>query len=302
MAHDIAGDPMGGVRWTHRTTGKTAAELATTGTRVCARTVARLLKHMGFALRVNHKTVCRRHPHRNAQFAHVSVLRSRGQAEQVPLISIDTKKKELIGDFKQAGVKWDREPERVNDHDFRSDAKALAAPYGIYDLNANRGTVFVSTSHDTSDFVVDCLATWWHTEGCRRYPGATELNILADSGGSNGCARRAFKHGLQYGLSDRYGIRVNVCHYPSGASKWNPIEHRLFSEISKNWAAKPLDSLQTMLNTIRSTTTRTGLAVRAHLVNKLYPTGVKITDKQMRTLNIEHASDLPRWNYTISPH
>lgn len=212
---------------------------------------------MGFALRVNYKTVGRRHPDRDAQFAHVHVLRSRGQAEQVPLISIDTKKKELIGDFKQAGVKWDRRPEHVNDHDFRTDAKALAAPYGIYDLNANRGTVFVGTLHDTSDFVVDCLESWWRTEGWQRYPGA---------------------------------------------SKWNPIEHRLFSEISKNWAAKPLDSLETVLNTIRSTTTRAGLAVCAHLVDTVYPTGVNIFNKQMRTLNIVHATDLPRWNYTIRPH
>lgn len=302
MAHDIAGDPMGGVRWTHRTTGKIAAELAASGIAVCARTVARLLKQTGFALRVNHKTVGRRHPDRDAQFAHVSVLRSRAQTESVPLISIDTKKKELIGAFKQAGVKWDREPEHVNDHDFRSDATALAVPYGIYDLNANRGTVFVGTSHDTADFVVDCLETWWHDEGRPRYPATAELNILADSGGSNGCARRAFKHGLQYHLCDRYSIRVNVCHYPSGASKWNPIEHRLFSEISKNWAAKPLDSVETMLNYLRSTTTRAGLKVRAHLVDKFYPTGVKISDKQMRSLNMTHTTDLPRWNYTIRPH
>ena len=286
MAHEIAGDPMGGLRWTHRTTHRIAAELASLGIHVCARTVARLLREIGFALRVNHKKLCRQHPGREAQFTRINALRARCQAEHLPIISVDSKKMELIGPFKNPGVKWDREPEHVKDHDFRSEADALATPYGIYDLNANCGTVFVGTSYDTPGFAVDCIEKWWRTEGRKRYPGVTELHILADTGGSNGCTCRAFKHGLQHRLCSRHGITVNVCHYPTGTSKWNPIEHRLFSEISKNWAARPLDTIDTMLRYIRTTTTQTGLAVRAHLVRKPDVKGVKIPDHEMKALSI----------------
>lgn len=218
-----------------------------------------------------------------------------------PIISVDSKKKELIGPFKNPGVKWDREAERVKDHDFRSEADALATPYGIYDLNANCGTVFVGTSHHTPGFAVDCIEKWRRTEGRKRYPGATELHILADTGGSNGCTCRAFKHGLQHRLCSRHGITVNVCHYPTGTSRWNPIEHRLFSEISKNWAARPLDTIDTMLRYIRTTTTQTGLTVRAHLVRKQYAKGVKVPDLEMKALNIISDRELPRWNYRIEP-
>jgi hypothetical protein len=299
MVHEIAGDPMGELRWTHRTTAKIAAELATLDIQVCARTVARLLECMNFSLRVNHKKLCTRHPDREAQFSRINALRKRCAAEQTPIISVDTKKKELIGAFKNPGVKWDREPVSVKDHDFRSEATALATPYGIYDLNARRGTVFVSTSHDTPAFAVDCIETWWRTEGRKRYPQASELNILADTGGSNGCTCRAFKYGLQQQLCSRHDITVNVCHYPTGTSKWNPVEHRLFSEISKNWAARPLDTIETMLKYIRTTTTQTGLKVRAHRIRKLYPKGVKISDQQMATLNLSTPTELSRWNYTI---
>lgn len=187
------------------------------------------------------------------------------------------------------------------DHDFRSEAEALATPYGIYDLNANRGTVFVGTSYDTAAFAADCIVKWWRYEGRKRYPQATELNILADTGGSNGYNCRAFKYGLQHRLCNRYQLTVHICHYPTGASKWNPIEHRLFCEISKNWAARPLDSIDTMLNYIRSTTTKGGLRVRAHRVKHHYPNGVNLSDEEIDTVNLSSPDELPRCNYSITP-
>lgn len=302
MAHDTAGDPMGGLKWTQRTTVKIAEELGSLGIAVCARTVARLLKQMGFSLRVNHKkrAGCS-HPDRDAQFERITALRAHAVAEGMPLISVDTKKKEIIGAFRNPGVKWDREPVCVNDHDFRSEADGLAVPYGVYDVQTNRGTLFVSTSFDTPDFAVDCIEQWWRIEGRKRFPGASCLGILADGGGSNGSSSRAWKFGLQHRLCNRHGLTVCVAHYPTGASKWNPIEHRLFSELSKNWAGRPLDSLETILKYARTTTTRTGLQVRAHLVRRQYPKGRKITDAQMKALAIVKDERLPKWNYTISP-
>ncbi len=302
MKHETAGDPMTGLKWTRRTTAKIAAELHELGIIVSDRTVAALLKTMGFSLRVNHKKLSSTaHPQRDAQFARIAELRERCASENTPVISVDTKKKELVGMFKNPGAKWDREPVLVNDHDFRSDAQALAVPYGIYDLQANTGTVFIGTSYDTPGFAVDCVEKWWRIEGCKRYPRVKHLTILADSGGSNGCACRAWKFGLQHQLCERHRLTVTVAHYPPGASKWNPIEHRLFSELSKNWAARPLDSLETILKYARTTATTTGLSVRAHLVRKRYHKGVKISDKQMRQLTITTDHALPRWNYIIQP-
>ena len=303
MAHETAGDPISGLKWTRRTTERIATELRALGIEICARTVARLLKQMDFSLRVNHKQRCcgTPHPNRDAQFERISALRQRCATQGSPIISIDTKKKELVGAFKNPGAKWDREPVRVNDHDFRSDADARAVPYGIYDVQANLGTVFVSTSHDTPGFAVDCVETWWRTEGYQRYAEARHLTILADGGGSNGCVCRAWKYGLQHQLCNRHGLTVTVAHYPTGASKWNPIEHRLFSEISKHWAGQPLDNLETILNYIRTTTTATGLRVRAEQLCKVYPKGIKITDAQMKQLKVTKDKDLPRWNYTIQP-
>ena len=302
MKHETAGDPMTGLKWTRRTTGKIAAELRSLGIEVSDRTVAKLLKDMGFSLRVNHKKLPGvDHPDRDAQFARIAELRERCAAENEPAISIDTKKKELVGEFKNPGAKWDREPELVNDHDFRSDALGIAVPYGIYDLHANRGTLFVGTSYDTPAFAVDCVEKWWRTEGRKRYPGAKKIAILADGGGSNGSACRAWKHGLQHRLCNRHRISVTVAHFPPGASKWNPIEHRLFSELSKNWAGRPLDSFDTIVNYARTTSTTTGLRVRAHLVRKPYRRGVKITKAQMRDISITTDEALPKWNYTIRP-
>jgi hypothetical protein len=300
MEHESAGDPISGLKWTQRTTAKIAAELHSLGIEVSPRTVARLLKKMGFSLRVNHKKLSgAAHPQRDAQFARIAELRERCAAEHIPVISVDTKKKELVGVFKNSGAKWDRAPVLVNDHDFRSDAEAIAVPYGIYDLHANTGTVFLGTSYDTPAFAVDCVEKWWRTEGRARYPNAKRLAILADSGGSNGCRCRVWKYALYHQLCDRHGLSVTVAHYPTGASKWNPIEHRLFSEISKNWAGRPLENHLTILNYLRTTATTTGLRVRAHLVRRHYKKGVKITDAQLRELKITADDDLPRWNYTI---
>ena len=302
MRIETAGDPMTGLRWTRRTTEKIAAELNALGIEVCPRTVARLLDKMGYSLRVNHKLVARCSPKdRDAQFAHIAELRESCAAAGIPVISVDTKKKELVGNFKNGGRAWSRKPVAVNDHDFRSEASGMATPYGVYDIQTNRGTVFVGTTYDTPKFAVDCIEKWWRTEGRHRFPDADQLTILADGGGSNGPRCRAWRYGIQCELADRHGLTVTAAHYPPGASKWNPIEHRLFSEISKNWAAKPLDSLETILNYLRTTTTSTGLRVRAHLVRRKYLKGVRISDAEMETLAIKEHELLPAWNYTLSP-
>jgi hypothetical protein len=304
LNHETAGDPMTGLKWTRKTTAKISAELQGLGIIVSPRTVARLLKEMGYSLRVNHKNLaraCKTPPEvRNAQFEHVAELREEFAARMLPVISVDSKKKELIGRFKNPGVAWNKAPVQVRDHDFLSEADGKAIPYGIYDVQANLGTLFVGTSRDTAEFAVDAIERWWLTEGRYRYPGAKELAVLADGGGSNGSANRAWKHGLYRQLVERHGLTITVAHYPPGASKWNPIEHRLFSEISKNWAGRPLDSFETMLNYIRTTSTKTGLRVKAHLVDRNYPKGVKITDSQMRALPITRHPSLPKWNYTLT--
>ena len=256
---------------------------------------------MGYSLRVNHKKLAgASHPNRDRQFRHITDLRERCAADSSPLISVDTKKK-LVGTFRNPGAKWDRSPELVNDHDFRSDADGLAVPYGIYDPRANAGTVFVGRTADTPAFAVDCIEKWWRTEGRKRYPEAKTLQILADGGGSNSCTARAWKFNLQHRLCNRHGLPVRVGHYPPATSKWNPIEHRLFCEISKNWAGRPLDSFETILKYLRATRTSTGLRVRAHLVRKTYETGAKVTDAQMRELRITPNGVMPKWNYTIEP-
>ena len=302
MKHETVGDPITGLKWTRRTTAKIAAELSALGIKVSDRTVAKLLKKMRFSLRVNHKKLSGASPEeRDAQFAHIAELRESFATQGLPVISVDTKKRELVGPFKNAGVAWSRQPVLVNDHDFRSDATGVAIPYGIYDLQANRGTVFLGTTHDSPDFAVDSTEKWWRTEGQRRYRDVEQLAILADGGGSNGATKRAWKYGLQTRLCNRHRLSVTVAHYPTGASKWNPIEHRLFSEVSKNWAGRPLASYETILNYLRTTTTTTGLQVRAHLVRRSYKKGVAITDDQMQQLDMTEDDGLPKWNYTLRP-
>ena len=218
-----------------------------------------------------------------------------------PAISVDTKKRELIGQFKNPGRTWELEPVGVNDHDFRSDAVGVGIPYGVYDQRANHGCVFIGTSYDTPAFAVESIATWWRIEGRGRYPNANELLITADGGGSNSARARAWKDELQKQLADDHGLTVTVSHYPPGASKWNPIEHRFFCEISKNWAGKPLDSYETAIKYIRQTKTDTGLTACAHLVSKKYEKGVKISDARMKELRLERHATLPQWNYTVRP-
>lgn len=302
MKHETAGDPMTGLKWTRRTTDKIATELQGVGIEVSAKTVSRLLKRMGYSLRVNHKKLSTGSgPDRDEQFAYIAKIREHLSQDGAPIVSVDTKKKELIGPFKNAGATWERAPRWVNDHDFRSTAHGIAIPYGVYDLQANRGALFIGTSHDTPQFAVDNLAKWWVYDGRRRYPKATRLLVLADSGGSNSPRARAWKYFLQHRFCDRYRIPVTVCHYPTGASKWNPIEHRLFSELSKNWAGRPLDSYETILNYARSTTTATGLQLKAYLIRTPYTNGVKITSQQMKQLHIQPHDTQPTRNYTVCP-
>jgi len=302
MQHDTAGDPITGVKWSRRTTRQIAAQLATLGIAVSKNTVGRLLQDMDFKLRVNRKQISSSNsPLRNQQFLHIGEQRQRFARQGLPIRSVDSKKKELIGAFKNPGVKWDRQPHPVNDHDFRSEADALATPRGIYDTQANRGAVFVGITHDTPTFAVDTIVQWWLAEGQRRYPEAHEILILADGGGSNGSRSRAWKKALQDRVCNPFGLTVTVSHYPPGTSKWNPIEHRLFSEISKHWAGQPLLDLETMLNFIRTTKTQSGLTVTAYLIPGNYPTGIKISDQEMRQLNLVKHETLGCWNYRLHP-
>lgn len=302
MEYETAGDPMTGLKWSRKTLRKIAAELGSSGIQVSANTMGRLLREMDYSLRVNRKAIAATSaPDRDEQMRHIADLRQRFTRAGHPVVSVDTKKKELVGRFKNAGLTWSQSPLLVNDHDFRSTAVGMAIPYGIYDPAANRGSVFVGMSHDTPEFAVESISRWWWTEGRRRYPTARKLLILADGGGSNGPTCRLWKERVQVQLCDRYGISVTVSHYPTGASKWNAVEHRLFSEISKNWAGRPLDSYDTILHYIRRTTTAQGLTVRACLIRRKYHIGTKVTDVQMKQLRLAQHPTLPRWNYTLKP-
>ena len=301
---ETAGDPMSEQKWVRSSLRHLSKRLEHLGHLASPPTVGRLLRKLGYSLRVNVKKqeANGAHPERQQQFEVLESQKGIFQMAGWPIISVDTKKKELIGNFKNAGQAWCQEAEAVNVHDFPHDALVRAVPYGIYEVNGNRGSVYVGSSADTPEFAVAAIARWWEEEGRRRFPQAKKLLILADAGGSNGCRPRSFKQHLQEQVSDRYGLTVTVCHYPTGCSKWNPIEHRLFSQISLNWAGKPLRSLDTMLNAMRGTVTSTGLRVRAALLDGTYAKGQKVSDAQMQQLNIEHDSVCSQWNYTIRPH
>ena len=280
-----------------------AAALSDFGITVSATTVARLLHTMGYSLRVNRKQLgTTTSPDRNTQFLYIAELRDRFQRQGLPIISVDAKKRELVGNFKNAGARWDLAPRLVNDHDFRSDAKGVAIPHGIYDLVANHGWVTVGVSHETPAFAARAITRWWAHDGRVRYPHARRVLLLGDTGGSNGYRCRAWKTELQMQLVDSFGLTVTVAHYPTGASKWNPIEHRLFSEISKNWAGEPLDSYQKILRFLRSTRTASGLRVTAHLDRRHYATGVEPTPEQLQAVRLEPGDVLPKWNYSLSPN
>lgn len=294
--------PDGSTVFVRRSLAAIADDLVEQGYAVCPTTTARLLRALGYSPKVNVQRFCGPpHPQRDEQFAYLSKQQASFWLMGDPIISVDAKKKELIGNFANAGPRWCTDADEVLCHDFPDQALCRATPYGIYDVRLNRGHVCVATSADTSAFAVDAIRGWWTRAGHRQYPHARDLLILADSGGSNGCRRRLWKHALQVELADRYGLSITVCHYPRGASKWNPIEHRLFGPISGNWAGVPLRSLDVLLSCLRGTRTTTGLRVRAWLNPHTYSHGVKVSDQQMQRLRLNYHSICPQWNYTIEP-
>jgi hypothetical protein len=293
---------MSDAKYLRRSLQALSGELAARGHAASPNTVAALLRDLDYRLYVNVKRSSGPyHPDRDAQFTFIEGLTAAFRADGQPVLSVDTKKKELIGNFANAGATWRQEADEVNAHDFLTDALCRAAPYGLYDLLANKGHVVVGTSADTPQFAAEAVARWWSRIGCHRYRGAGELLVLADGGGSNGYRPRLWKKGLQELVADRYGLMVTVCHYPTGASKWNPVEHRLFGPISSNWAGVPLRSPEVMLGYIRGTTTATGLEVTAEWWERRYARGAKVSDAEMGELDIEHHDICPRWNYTIRP-
>jgi hypothetical protein len=299
---ETAGSPMNDQKWIRSSLRNLSQKLAQVGHSASPHTVGRLLKAAGYSLKVNVKRLAgSQHPDRNTQFEYLEAQKQLFVRMGWPVISIDGKKKELIGDYKNAGQTWCRQAEAVQDHDFEFEALGKAIPYGIYDLNHNRGYVYVGTSRATAQFVVDMLARWWQEVGRLAFPGAPCLLILCDGGGANGWRSRQWKVQLQDQIADRLGLTVLVCHYPTGASKWNPIEHRLFGPISLNWAGKPLRSFETLLAYVRGTTTQTGLQVEAELVDQLYQRGTPVADAIMSTLQLLHHPVCPHWNYTIQP-
>jgi len=308
MKYETAGDPMRGCKWSRKSTRKIACQLRRMSIKVSARTVAKLLKAMGYSLRVNLKTIesgsrkPRDPQERDRQFRYIKQQIEAFIKRQLPIISVDTKSRELIGRFYRKGRAWSNGPISAYDHDYRSDAKGVAYGYGIYDYCRNKGFVKVGTSHDTSAFAVRSIHSWWHLIGHRWFPKADEILILADCGGSNGYRSRLWKHQLQVAFCNKTGLKARICHYPPGASKWNPIEHRLFSFISSNWEGHPLDSYETMLKFIRTTRTDTGLQVRAQLDTRKYETGVKVSDDQFSEINLKHYRVNSDWNYSIMPN
>ncbi len=297
------GDPMSEKKWVRASLRQLSRELGDAGHAASAPIVGRLLGKLGFGLRANLKSeeAGSNHPDRDTQFCYVAERKTAFVTVGEPVISVDTKKKDLIGNFENAGRAWGTQAEQVNVHDFPSDAEGRAVPYGIYDVAKNRGWVMVGQSADTPEFAVEAIISWWKEEGRESYSGSKRLLILADGGGSNGARSRVFKQQVQERMADRLGLEVTVCHYPRGCSKYNPIEHRLFSFISLNWAGKPLRSFEAMLGFIRATTTRAGLKVKAVLNEKVYAKGRRVSDAEMKTLNLERHEVCPDWNYTIHP-
>jgi hypothetical protein len=300
---ETAGDPMSERKWVRSSLDKLSGQLKERGHQASAPTVGRLLRKHDYALRVNvkKKEAGSQHPDRDAQFLHIEEQKQFFLAQGWPVMSVDTKKKELIGEFKQAGQSWSRQPIEVNTHDFLSEAVGRAVPYGIYDLRLNKGAVYVGASADTPEFAVRVIAQWYADYGRTDYPRAPQLLILADSGGSNGCRPHVWKEQLQSQVSDQLGLIVTVCHYPRGCSKWNPIEHRLFGQISSNWSGQPLKSFETMLGYLRGTTTKTGLKVTAQLLEGAFQVGKRVAKTVMKSLKLEHHTVCPQWNYTIHP-
>lgn len=300
------GDPTSALSWTTLSTQHLADELTAAGHRVGPDTVAKLLKENGFSLQANAKTIeGKQHPDRDKQFSYLNEAAAAHLAAGDPVISVDTKKKELVGDFKNGGAEWRPagDPARVRVHDFKDPALGKVNPYGVYDIAANTGWVSVGTDHDTAAFAVNTIRSWWNSTGRLAHPDARRLLITADGGGSNGYRTRAWKSELA-ALAAQTGLTITVCHLPPGTSKWNKIEHRLFSHITMNWRGRPLTSHDVIVNTIAATTTSTGLSVHAELDTTPYPTGVKIPDEQMQALEttgtLTRHDWHPEWNYTLN--
>ncbi|MDQ2761612.1 MAG: ISAzo13 family transposase [Actinomycetota bacterium] len=297
------GDPESPLRWTSKSAAKLAGGLRDMGHDVVDRTVLRLLKAEGYSLQANKKTrEGTQHPDRDAQFEHINQTVKDAIAASEPVISVDTKKRELIGDFKAVGREFEPKgrPVEVRGHDFRDDELGHAIPYGVYDLTADEGWVSVGITKDTAQFAVNTIISWWEHFGKQRYPDAGTLTITADSGGSNSPRTRLWRHEIQR-LADMTGLKIRVCHFPPGTSKWNKIEHRMFSFVSLNARGKPLESLEVIINLIAATTTNTALKIYAQLDDRTYQTGVEVTDAQLAAVNITKHTFHGDWNYTIAP-
>jgi transposase len=297
------GDPMSPLRWTTKSTRKLAEELTAQGHKVGADTVGDLLRHEGFSLQGNAKTIeGKQHPDRDAQFRYINEQVKAHQATADPVISVDTKKKELVGQFANAGQEWrpKGQPVATRTHDFPGDSAGKAVPYGVYDITGNTGWVSAGTDHDTAAFAVESIRRWWKAAGSSDYPAARRLLITADAGGSNGYRTRAWKAELA-ALAVETGLAITVCHFPPGTSKWNKVEHRLFSHITMNWRGRPLTSHEVIVQTIAATTTGTGLRVHAELDTSTYDTGIKISDRQMEALPLSRHDWHGDWNYTLRP-
>jgi len=297
------GDPESPLRWTCRSVRNLSDELKAQGYRVCHNVVAEVLRDLGYSLQANQKTVeGGTHPDRNAQFEHINEKVRAFQAKRQPVISVDTKKKELVGDFKNIGREWRRkgDPSKVRVHDFPIPGLGKAAPYGVYDVTENVGWVSVGVDHDTAAFAVESIRRWWNLMGRPTYPDATELLITADGGGSNGSRVRLWKAEIQK-LATEAGLSISISHLPPGTSKWNKIEHRLFSFISQNWRGKPLVSYEVIVSLIAATTTNEGLRVECGLDTNHYPKGIEVSEEEIASLSLEKAPFHGDWNYTILP-
>jgi Rhodopirellula transposase DDE domain len=297
------GDPQSPLRWTCKSTTQLARELTRQGHPVSPRTVGRLLKASGYSLQGNRKTKeGADHPDRNAQFERINATVVDFQKRGQPVISVDTKKKEIVGEFRDGGREWQRkgEPVEVLVHDFMDKELGKAIPYGVYDLTANQGWVSVGIDHDTARFAAEAICRWWKKMGSRRHRGARELLITADGGGSNGSRCRLWKVAL-HGLADRLEMPVHVCHFPPGTTKWNKIEHRMFCHITQNWRGQPLVSHELIVKLIAATATAQGLKIRAELDTTSYPTGVKVTDEELATVSLRPANFHGDWNYCVLP-
>ena len=300
---ETPGDPESPLRWICKSTRTLAAQLTRRKHPVSHMKVAQLLREQGYSLQGNRKTEeGGDHPDRDAQFRHINTQVKRALAKGVPVISVDTKKKELVGNYENGGRQWlpAKQPVKVNGHDFPQPDIPRAYPYGVYDVERNRGFVNVGTNHDTGAFAVASIRGWWRAEGRRLYPKTRDLLITADAGGSNGWRLRLWKLELQK-LADETGLALSVCHFPPGTSKWNKIEHRLFSFISSNWRGEPLRDYETIVRLIARTTTAKGLKVTCRLDRRKYPTGRKVTDEEMKRVNLERNKFHGDWNYTIRP-